>query len=78
MTNDSPDDNSTDFSNGTLCYQHDGQSSTQDVIPVDCVENLPPSKYLVIRIPGGKKILQLCEVEIRKFTSGMRVTLIRL
>ena len=70
VTNDSPNPDSIDFDDKSLCYQHDGKASTEDVVTVNCKAGLPPSRYLIIRLPGQRKILQLCEVEIRKFTNG--------
>ena len=75
MANDSPVDNAIVVNDQTLCYQHDKNTNVQDVMAVDCVAILPPSRYLIIRIPGNRKFLQLCEVEIQKDERGMRVTL---
>ena len=48
------------------CYRHNASRDgiVQDVMTINCVPDLQPRKFLIIRIPGDNKFLQLCEVEI--------------
>ena len=60
------------FTDGEICHVHTGSPDNGEIVLVTCQPAGPThARYVYIYLPGEKRILSLCEVEVYEFTGKL-------
>ena len=71
LTNVSPTISTPTLYNYTLCGQYPGAVPNGTTVSLNCQNNLPPFRYVIVQKPLGDSFFVLCEIEV--FVRGTRI-----
>ena len=64
LTNTSPNVSTRTLWNYTTCGQYPGAVPNGTTVSLDCRDNLPPFRYVIVQRPLGGSFFVLCEIEV--------------
>ena len=64
LTNTSPNVSTQTLWNYTLCDQYPGAVPDGTTVSLECQDNLPPFRYVIVQKPLNGSFFVLCEIEV--------------